>query len=182
MHLRMSYKILRIKLFAFFFPIYFFAGCNAMKKLRDEVFIQQRTTLNEPSPRVDSLLIVANGNSATQRIMDDIIPLFRENLNKRRISSSALFVSYSEQRIDETQFDNRNYTYTLWIYEQDRKMQQLEGYEYLVPLAMKLTDNRNDVNIWIATSIVNNIIRKKFYRERYAGTLALLFRANGFIK
>jgi hypothetical protein len=157
-------------------------GCGIMKKLEDGVFIQQRTTLNEPSPRVDSLLIVANGNSATQRIMDDFISLFRESLNKRGINSSALFVSYSDRRIDESQFDNRNYSYTLWIYEQDRKMQQLEGYDYLVPLAMKLTDNKNDNNLWIATSIINNIIRNKFYRERYAGTLVLLFRANGFIK
>lgn len=178
-----GYKRKRIKWLAIFLPaIYFLAGCNAMKKLEDGVIIQQRTTLNEPSPRVDSLLIVANGNSATQRIVDDIIPLFREGLNKRGINTSVLFVSYSDRRIDETEFDNRNYSYTLWIYEQDRKMQQLEGYEYLVPLAMKLTDNRNDNNLWIATSVINNIIRNKFYRERYAGTLVLLFRANGFIK
>ena len=77
---------------------------------------------------------------------------------------------------------NRNYAYTLWIYEQDRTLQKLDGYDYLVPLAMKLTDNRTSDNVWIATSIFNDIVKKKFYKEKYAGTLMLIFRANGIIK
>lgn len=157
-------------------------GCNVMKRMEDSVFIQQRTSVNRPYPRVDSLFIVANGNSATQRIMDDIIPLFRDGLQKRGVSSSTLFVSYTDKRINEAEFDNRNYSYTLWIYEQDRRLQQLENYEWLVPLAMKLTDNKNADNVWIATSIINNVVKKKYYREKYAGTLVLIFRANGLIK
>ncbi|GEM_PF-3447802 len=157
-------------------------GCNAMKKLEDGIFIQQRTSANQPYPRVDSLLIVANGNSATQHIMDEVIPLVREGLKKRGVPTSSVFISYSDRRINEAEFDKKNYTYTLWIYEQDRKLQQLEAYDYLVPLAMKITDNRSDAIIWIATSIFNNIIRKQFYRERYAGTLVLLFRVNGMVR
>ena len=75
-----------------------------------------------------------------------------------------------------------NYDYTLWIYEQDRSLQKLERYDYLVPLAMKLTDNRTSDNIWIATSLYNDYVRKKFYKERYAGALVLILRANGIIK
>lgn len=160
----------------------FCAGCNVMKKLEDQVYIQQRTSMLQPLPVLDSLLIVANGNSATRRIMDDIIPLFQESLQKRGINSHRLFVSYTDGRINEDEFNNRNYTYTLWIYEQDRHLQQLDNDEHLVPLAIKLTDNSSDQNIWIATSIVNNLVKKKFYREKYAGTLALLFRANGLVK
>ena len=158
------------------------SGCNVMKKLEDGVYIQQRTSLNKDYPQVDSLLIVANGNSATQRIMEDVMPLFNEGLKKRGINSVAVFVSYNEKRIDESQFNNRNYAFTLWIYEQDKALQKLDGYDYLVPLAMKLTDNRTSDNVWIATSIFNDIIKKKFYKERYAGTLMLIFRANGIIK
>lgn len=157
-------------------------GCNAMKKLEDDIYIRQRTSLNKAYPRVDSLLIVANGNSATQRIMEDVIPLFTERLKKRGVATSSLFVSYSDLRINESEFDNRKYAYTLWIYEQNRKMQQLENYDYLVPLAMKLTDNKKSDNVWIATSIFNNMVKKQFYKERYAGTLMLLFRANGIIQ
>ena len=156
-------------------------SCNSMKKLNDSVYIQQRTPVKTDVPPVDSLLIVANGNSATQRITEDVIPFFREGLKERGINSSLVFVPYTERHIDETVFNRRNYKYTLWIYEQDRKLQQLEKYDYLVPLAMKITDNQNDEIVWIATSVFNDIIRKKFYKERYAGTLVMLFRANGFI-
>ena len=61
-------------------------------------------------------------------------------------------------------------------------MQRLDEYNFLVPLAMKLTDNRTSDNVWIATSIFNDVVKKKFYKERYAGTLELLFRASGFVK
>lgn len=161
--------------------ILLFCSCNAMKKLENSVYIQQRTSANQPYPRVDSLLIVANGNSATRRIIDDVMPLVKDDLKKRGVNSSVEFVSYNDRRIDESRFDHKNYTYTLWIYEQDKKLQKLENYDYLVPLAMKITDNRNNEIVWIATSIFNNIIRKQFYHEKYAGTLVLLFRANGII-
>jgi len=157
-------------------------SCNMMKKLEDGIYIQQRTSMNKDYPQVDSLLIVANGNSATQRIMEDVMPFFTEGLKKRGINSFSVFVSYTDKRINETEFDNRNYTFTLWIYEQNRTGQKLDGYEYLVPLAMKLTDNRTSDNVWIATSIFNNIVKKRFYKEKYAGTLLILFRANGLIK
>ena len=75
-----------------------------------------------------------------------------------------------------------NYAYTLWIYEQDKTLQKLDGYDYLVPLAMKLTDNRTSDNVWIGTSVFNGIVKKKFYKEKYAGTLLLIFRANGIVK
>jgi len=158
------------------------SSCNMTKKLQDGVYIQQRTSMNKDYPQVDSLLIVANGNSATQRIMEDVMPLFTEGLRKRGISTVSVFVSYNDQRINEAEFNNRNYAYTLWIYEQDRAMQKLDGYDWLVPLAMKLTDNKTSDNVWIATSIFNDIVKKKFYKEKYAGTLVLLFRANGIIK
>ncbi len=158
------------------------SGCKTMKTLDDGIYIQQRTSLNKDYPQVDSLLIVANGNSSMQRIMEDVMPLFTEGLKKRGINSASVFVSYTDKRIVETEFNNRNYAYTLWIYEQDRAMQKLEGYDYLVPLAMKLTDNRTADNVWIATSIFNDVVKKKFYKEKYAGTLVLLFRANGLIK
>jgi len=158
------------------------SGCHMMKKLEDGVYIQQRTSINKDYPQVDSLLIVANGNSATQRIMEDVMPFFIEGLKKRGINTVSVFVSYNDQRINEAEFNNRNYAYTLWIYEQDRAMQKLDGYDWLVPLAMKLTDNKTSDNVWIATSIFNDIVKKKFYKEKYAGTLVLLFRANGIIK
>ena len=157
-------------------------GCNVMKKMEDGVYIQQRTSINKDYPQVDSLLIVANGNSATQRIMEDVMPYFTEELRKRGVNSTTIFVSYTDKRINETEFNNRNYAHTLWIYEQDKSLQKLDGYNYLVPLAMKLTDNRTSDNVWIATSIFNDIVKKKFYKEKYAGTLMLLFRANGIIK
>ena len=157
-------------------------SCNVMKKLEDGVYIQQRTSMNKDYPRVDSLLIVANGNSATQRIMQDVMPLFEEGLKKRGINTVSVFVSYTDKRINESEFDKRNYAFTLWIYEQDRALQKLDGYDWLVPLAMKLTDNRTSDNVWIATSIFNDVVKKKFYREKYAGTLVLLFKANGIIK
>jgi len=158
------------------------SGCNMMKKLEDGIYIQQRTSANKVYPQVDSLLIVANGNSATKRIMEDVMPLFTEGLKKRGITSVSVFVSYTDKKINEAEFNNRNFAYTLWIYEQDRTMQKLDGYQYLVPLAMKLTDNKTADNVWIATSIFNDLVRKKFYKERYAGTLVLLLRANGIIK
>lgn len=158
------------------------SSCNMMKKLQDGVYIQQRTSMNKDYPQVDSLLIVANGNSATKRIMEDVMPFFTEGLKKRGINTISVFVSYNDKRINEAEFNNRNYGYTLWIYEQDRTMQKLDGYDYLVPLAMKLTDNKTSDNVWIATSIFNDIVKKRFYKERYAGTLVLLFRANGIIK
>lgn len=157
-------------------------SCHMMKKMEDGVYIQQRTSLNKDYPQVDSLLIVANGNSATRRIMEDVMPYFTEDLKKRGINSTAVFVSYADGRINEAQFNNRNYAYTLWIYEQDRALQNLEGYEFLVPLAMKITDNRTSENFWIATSIFNDIVKKRFYKEKYAGTLMILLRANGIIK
>jgi len=153
-----------------------------MKRLEDSVYIQQRTPAATDAQKIDSLLIVANGNSATQRIMEDVIPYFIERLEQRGIKSTSVFVSYTKQRINEAEFDNKRYAYTLWIYEQDRHLQKLDEYNYLVPLAMKLTDNRNSENVWIATSIYNDFVKKKFYKERYAGTLALLFRASGLIK
>src|SRR5687768_1245901 len=159
-----------------------FCSCNMMKKMEDSVYIQQRTSMNKDYPQIDSLLIVANGNSATQRLMEDVMPLFTERLKDRGVNSTAVFVSYTDKRINETEFDNRNYAYTLWIYEQDKSMQKLDGYDYLVPLAMKLTDNKTADNVWIATSIFNDVVKKKFYKEKYAGTLVLLFRANGIIK
>jgi len=158
------------------------SSCNMMKKLQDGVYIQQRTSMNKDYPQVDSLLIVANGNSATKRIMEDVMPFFTEGLKKRGINTVSVFVSYNDQKINEAEFNNRKYAYTLWIYEQDRAMQKLDGYNYLVPLAMKLTDNKTSDNVWIATSIFNDIVKKKFYKEKYAGTLVLLFRANGIIK
>ena len=153
-----------------------------MKKMEDSVYIQQRTSMNKDYPEIDSLLIVGNGNSATQRIMEDVMPFFTEGLRKRGIISLSVFVSYADKRINEAEFNKMNYAYTLWIYEQDRTMQKLDGYEHLVPLAMKLTDNKTDDNVWIATSVFNDIVKKKFYNEKYAGTLVLLFRANGLIK
>jgi len=152
-----------------------------MKRMADSVYIQQRTPAVDDAA-LDSLLIVGNGNSATQRIMEDVIPYFIERLKQRGIKSTSVFVSYSKQRINEAEFDNKNYAYTLWIYEQDRHMQRLDEYNFLVPLAMKLTDNRTSDNVWIATSIFNDVVKKKFYKERYAGTLELLFRASGFVK
>ena len=167
-----------------FIPVWasLFCSCNVMKKLDDGVYIQQRTSMNKDYPQVDSILIVANGNSATLRIMEDVMPYFTEGLKKRGINTTSVFVSYTEKRIDETAFNNMNYAYTLWIYEQDRSLQKLDGYDYLVPLAMKLTDNKTADNVWIATSIFNAIVKKKYYKEKYAGTLVLLFRANGIIK
>ncbi len=157
-------------------------SCNVMKKLEDGVYIQQRTSVNKDYPQVDSLLIVANGNSQTRRIMEDVMPYFTEGLKKRGIKSTAVFVAYNDQRINETAFNNRNYAYTLWIYEQDRSLQKLDGYDFLVPLAMKLTDNRTSENFWIATSIFNDIVKKRYYKEKYAGTLMIILRANGIIK
>jgi hypothetical protein len=157
-------------------------GCGTMKKMADSVYIHQRTAAKPDAGPLDSLLIVGNGNSATQRIMEDVMPLFIERLKQRGITSTSVFVSYSNQRINETQFDNQNYAHTLWIYEQDRSLQKLADHNYLVPLAMKLTDNRTSDNVWIATSIFNDLVKKKFYKERYAGTLVLLFRASGFVK
>src|SRR6187551_2924376 len=121
-------------------------SCNAVKKLEDDVYIQQRTPWNKDYPQLDSILIVANGNSATKRIMEDVMPYFTNSLKERGVNTTSVFVSYS---------DKRNYAYTLWIYEQDRKLQNLDG-NYLVPLAMKLTDNRTSDNIWIATSVFND--------------------------
>lgn len=157
-------------------------SCKSVRRLEDRVFIQQRTSMNQDYPRVDSLLIVANGNSATQRIMEEVMPYFTEGLKKRGISSTSVFISYNDKRINEAEFNNRNYNFTLWIYEQDRTLQNLDGYEFLVPLAMKVTDNRTADNVWIATSIYNDVVRKRFYKEKYAGTLVLLFRANGMIQ
>lgn len=153
-----------------------------MKKMADGVYIHQRTPPKHGAPALDSLLIVGNGNSATQRIMEDVMPLFIERLKQRGIQSTSVFISYSNQRINETEFDKKNYAYTLWIYEQDRSLQHLGDYNYLVPLALKLTDNRTSDNVWIATSVFNDVVKKRFYNERYAGTLVLLFRASGFVK
>ena len=158
------------------------SGCNVTRKMEDGIYIQQRTSINKDYPPVDSLLIVANGNSATQRIMEDVMPYFTDGLKKRGINSTTIFVSYTDKRINETEFNKRNYAHTLWIYEQDKSLQKLDGYDYLVPLAMKLTDNRTSDNVWIATSIFNDVVKKKFYKEKYAGTLMLLLRANGIIK
>jgi hypothetical protein len=157
-------------------------GCNAIKRLEDSVYIQQRTSLNKDYPQVDSILIVANGNSATQRIMEDVMPYFTDGLKKRGVSTTSVFIPYTEKRIDESVFNTGNYAYTLWIYEQDKALQKLDGQDHLVPLAMKLTDNRTDDNLWIATSVFNDYVKKKFYKERYAGTLVLILRANGIIK
>jgi hypothetical protein len=152
--------------------LYLTSCSNVMKKLDDNVYIFQRTPFGGSLPRIDSLLIVTNGNSAAQRIADEIIPFFQDRLQKRGVQSSTMFFS----------FDNKRYTYTLWIYEQDRRGQKMEHVPHLVPLAIKLTNNQNEENIWIATSIVNSSITRKFYREKYAGMLALLFRANGLTK
>jgi len=157
-------------------------SCHTMKKMEDSVYIQQRTSANKDYPQVDSILIVANGNSATKRIMDDVMPIFTKDLKKRGVNTTSIFISYTDKRINESEFNKMNYTYTLWIYEQDKALQKLDGYDHLVPLAMKLTDNRTSDNVWIATSIFNNIVKKKFYKEKYAGTLMLIFRANGIIK
>ena len=153
-----------------------------MNKLDDGVYIQQRTSANKDYPQVDSILIVANGNSATKRIMEDVMPIFTDDLKKRGVNTISVFVPYADRRINESEFNKMNYTYTLWIYEQDKALQKLDSYDHLVPLAMKLTDNRTSENVWIATSIFNDIVKKKFYKEKYAGTLMLIFRANGIIK
>ena len=153
-----------------------------MKKLEDGVYIQQRTSINKEYPQIDSVLIVANGNSATQRIMEDVMPYFTEGLKQRGVNTASIFVSYTDKKIDEAAFNKRNYAYTLWIYEQDKTLQKLDGYDRLVPLAMKLTDNRTSDNVWIATSVFNDYVKKKFYKERYAGTLILILRANGIVK
>ena len=163
-------------------PALLVCSCNMMKKLEDGVYIQQRTPLSKDYPQLDSILIVANGNSATKRIMEDVMPYLTSGLKERGVNATSVFVSYSDKRINESEFNNRNYAYTLWIYEQDRKLQNLDGYNYLVPLAMKLTDNRTSDNIWIATSVFNDFVKKKFYKERYAGTLMLIFLSNGIIK
>ncbi len=157
-------------------------SCNAMKKMSDQVYIHQRSIMGQDVLRIDSLLIVTSGSSATQQISEDFIVLFQEYLQKKGVTSQRLFISYSGKRINEESFDNREYAYTLWIYEQDRKMQQLENYNYLIPLAIKLTDNNNSQNIWIATSIINSMVRKKYYREKYAGMLMLMLQANGLIQ
>lgn len=157
-------------------------SCNVVKKMDDQVFIMQRTPMPDEFPLIDSILIVANGNSATQQIMDDIIPIFQQNLTERGVTSRSIFVPYNERHINEKEFDNGSYSYILWIYEQDRKLQQLEKYMHLTPLAIKVTDINNEKNIWIATSIFNNLIKKKFYKEKYAGTLAFILRANGIVK
>jgi len=164
------------------FPAILLFSCHTMKKLNDGIYIQQRTSVNKDYPQLDSILIVANGNSATKRIMDDVMPIFTDDLKKRGVNTTSVFVSYTDKRINESEFNKMNYTYTLWIYEQDRALQKLDGYDYLVPLAMKLTDNRTSDNVWIATSVFNDIVKKKFYKEKYAGTLLLIFRANGIIK
>ena len=158
------------------------SSCGMMKKMADSVYIHQRTPAKFDAAALDSLLIVGNGNSATQRIMEDVMPLFIERLKERGIASTSVFISYSNQKINESEFDNRNYAYTLWIYEQDRSLQHLGEYNNLIPLAMKLTDNRTSDNVWIATSIFNDLVKTRFYKERYAGTLVLLFRASGFVK
>jgi len=163
-------------------PAILLFSCHTMKKLNDGIYIQQRTSVNKDYPQLDSILIVANGNSATKRIMEDVMPIFTDDLKKRGVNSTAVFVSYTDKRINESEFNKMNYTYTLWIYEQDRALQKLDGYDYLVPLAMKLTDNRTSDIVWIATSVFNDIVKKKFYKEKYAGTLLLIFRANGIIK
>ena len=171
-----------MKIFFIIPVILLLAGCNMMRRLEDSVYIQQRTSAITDFPPMDSLLIVANGNSSTQRIMDEVMPHFIERLKQRGVASRSVFISYSHRRINEAEFKNDNYNYTLWIYEQDRDLQKLNDYTYLIPLAMKLTNNRTGENIWIATSIYNDYVKKKFYKERYAGTLALLFRASGLIK
>ena len=163
-------------------PAILLFSCHTMKKMEDSVIIQQRTSANKDYPQVDSILIVANGNSATKRIMEDVMPYFTEGLKERGVNTTSIFISYTDKRIDESEFNKRNYAYTLWIYEQDRTLQKLDGYDHLVPLAMKLTDNRTSDNVWIATSVFNNYVKKKFYKERYAGTLMLILRANGIIK
>jgi hypothetical protein len=177
-----NFKSEIMKSYLYIMTIVLLCGCNAMKKLEDSVYIQQRTSLNKDYPRVDSLLIVANGNSATRRFMEDVIPHFSEGLKKRGIQSTIVFIPYSDQRINEAEFDKQNYAYTLWIYEQDRALQKLDKYEWLVPFAMKVTDNRTSDNVWIATSIFNDIIKKRFYKEKYAGMLVVLFRANGLVR
>jgi hypothetical protein len=171
-----------MKSFAVIPVILLLCGCGMMKKMADSVYIHQRTPAMTDTVALDSLLIVGNGNSATQRIMEDVMPLFIDRLKQRGIQSTSIFISYSNQKVNEAEFDNRNYAYTLWIYEQDRSLQKLGEYNYLVPLAMKLTDNRTTDNVWIATSVFNDLVKKKFYKERYAGTLVLLFRASGFVK
>ena len=117
-------------------------SCNVMKKLEDGVYIHQRTSLNKDYPQLDSILIVANGNSATKRIMEDVMPYFTDGLKERGVNTTSIFISYTDKRIDESEFNKRNYAYTLWIYEQDRTLQKLDGYDHFDPLAMKLTDNR----------------------------------------
>jgi hypothetical protein len=59
-------------------------SCHTMKKLNDGIYIQQRTSVNKDYPQLDSILIVANGNSATKRIMDDVMPIFTDDLKKKR--------------------------------------------------------------------------------------------------
>lgn len=160
----------------------FSCSCHVMKKLDDEVHIRQRTPMGDSLPKLDSLLIVANGNSAMRQISEEIIPIFQKHLQSRGVQTSRVFHSYSEGRVNEQEFDNRNYSYTLWIYEQDRRGQMMEDKPHLVPFAIKLTNNQNSSNIWIATSVINSMVTKKFYKERYAGILTLLFRANGLVR
>src|SRR6187397_1885689 len=76
-------------------------SCNAMKKLEDGVYIQQRTPVNKDYPQVDSILIVANGNSPTKRIMEDVMRYFADGLKKRGINTVSVFISYNDQKINE---------------------------------------------------------------------------------
>ena len=158
------------------------SACEAVKRMADEVYIKQLTSEGFEKMPIDSVLIVANGNSATQRIMEDVIPILEDGLKKRGINSVSVFISYSEKKVNEKEFDNRNYSHTLWIYEQDRELQKLGNYNYLVPLAMKLTENKTYENVWIATTVYNDHVKNKFYKEKYAGLIILLFRANGIIR
>src|SRR6187397_2598706 len=90
-------------------PAILLLGCHTMKKLNDGIYIQQRTSVNKDYPQLDSILIVANGNSATKRIMEDVMPYFTNSLKERGVNTTSLFVSYSENRIDESKFNKRNY-------------------------------------------------------------------------
>ena len=73
-----------------------FCSCNMTKKMQDGVYIQQRTSLNKDYPQIDSILIVANGNSATKRIMEDVMPYFTDGLKERGVNTTSIFVSYTK--------------------------------------------------------------------------------------
>ena len=57
-------------------------SCSPVKKLEDGVYIHQRTSLSKDYPQIDSILIVANVNSETQRIIENVMNYFKYRFKK----------------------------------------------------------------------------------------------------